>query len=105
MGVYSQVANVGFLGAEAVLLGSLLLLLHKSESFEKLVSFRLGGHLSLAYMTFGLPLMLSLMRIRGSRGIFRFLILGVLLIFVLLVVIGVLALIAFLIYRFLRRRQ
>jgi hypothetical protein len=45
------------------------------------------------------------MRTRGSRRIFRFLILGALLIFVLLVVIGVLALIAFLIYRFLRRRQ
>ena len=58
MGVYSQVANVGFLEAEAALLSFLLLLLYKSESFEKLVSSRLRGHLSLAYMTFGLPLIL-----------------------------------------------
>jgi hypothetical protein len=108
---YSQVANIGFLGVEAdvLLLGFLVLLgglFHQSEAFERLVSSKVRGPLYLAYGTLGLPLMLVLMEFQRSRrgsGVFRFL--GVLLIVALVVIIGVLALIAFLLYRFLRRRR
>ena len=106
MEVYGQVADAGFPGAEAVLLGFLLLfvgLMNKSEHFERLVGSKIKGPLTLAYGTFGLPLMLLVQRrppgSRGSGGILRFL--GVLAIVVIVVIIGVLALIAFLIYRYL----
>jgi hypothetical protein len=106
---YGQVADAAFLGGGAkILLGFLLLLIglvYRSEAFERFVSSRIRDHLSLAYGTFGLPLMLVLMEIQGRRGggIFRFL--GGLIIFVIIVVIGIFALIAFLIYLFLRRRR
>lgn len=111
-GFYSQVASTGFLGAEAevLLLGLLVLLVvlfHRSEVFERLVGSRVRGPLYLAYGTWGLPLMLVLMEVqrRSGRGggLFRFL--GGLLLVVIVVIIGVLALIAFLLYRFLRRRR
>jgi hypothetical protein len=105
---YNQVVNVGFLGTGAEILLSFLLLLiglaYKSEAFEKVVGSRVRGPLCLAYGTFGLPFMLVLMDFQRRRGggIFRFL--GGLVLVVILVIIGVLVLMAFLIYWFLRRR-
>ena len=93
-----------------MLLGFLLLfvgLIHKSGRFERIVGSKIKGPLTLAYGTFGLPLMLLVQRrppgSRGPGGILRFL--GVLAIVVIVVIIGVLALIAYLLYRFLRRRR
>ncbi|MBV9455794.1 MAG: hypothetical protein JOZ19_17025 [Rubrobacter sp.] len=108
---YSQIANIGSpgVGADVPLLGFLVLLggqFHQSEAFERLVNSKIRGPLYQAYGTFGLPLMLALTEFQRSRrggGVFRFL--GVLLIVALVVIIGVLALIAFLLYRFFRRRQ
>jgi hypothetical protein len=114
-GFYGWIAGTGFLlGPRAVLLPLLLGLLvllvglfHKSEAFERLVGLGIRGHLALAYGTFGLPLILVLMEVQrrrgGGGGILRFL--GGLLFAVVLVFLGVLALIAFLIYRYLRRRR
>lgn len=102
---------MGFLGAEEaeiLLLGFLVLLvglLHKSEAFERLVGSRIKGPMNLAYATFGLPLTLLLLRTPRSRGSGIFRILGGLVLVVVLVIIVVLALVAFLIYRFLRRRR
>ena len=102
---------MGFLGQPWVLLLGLVVLLvglfHQSEAFERLVGVRVRGPLALAYGAYGLPLMLLLMEIvqrrRGGGGIFRAL--GGLLFIVVLVFVGVLALIAFLIYMYLRRRR
>ena len=109
---YSQLISTSFSRTEAgvLLLGSLVLLVvlfHQSEVFERLAGSRVRGQLYLAYGTWGLPLMLVLMEVqrRSGRGggLFRFL--GGLLLVVIVVIIGVLALIAFLLYRFLRRRR
>ena len=108
---YSQVANAGFLGAkpELLLLGLLVLLvglLYQSEVFEKLVGSKVRGPLYLAYGTFGVPLMLLLMEMQRTRrggGLFRFL--GLFVLVIIIIFIGILALIAFLIYRYLRRRR
>jgi hypothetical protein len=108
---YSQVANAGLLGvkADVLLLGLLVLmggLLHQSEAFERLLGSRVKGPLYLVYGTFGLPLVLVLMEFQRSRrgiGVFRFL--GMLLIVAIVVIIGALALITFLLYRFLNRRR
>ena len=112
-GLYGWIAGTGFLlGPELVLLlllGLLVLLVglfHQSEAFERLVGLGIRGRMALAYGTFGLPLMLVLMEVqrrRGGGGILRFL--GGLLFAVVLVFLAVLALIAFLIYRYLRRRR
>jgi hypothetical protein len=113
-GFYGWLADTGFLlGPRAVLLlllGLLVLLVglfHQSEAYQRLVGVRIRGHLALAYGTFGLPLILVLMEVQrrrgGGGGILRFL--GGLLFAVVLVFLGVLALIAFLIYRYLRRRR
>jgi hypothetical protein len=112
-GFYSQIADTGFLlGPRAVLLlllGLLVLLVglfHQSESFERLVGLGFRGRMASAYGTFGLPLILVLMEVqrrRGGGGILR--LLGGLLFAVVLLFLGVLALIAFLIYRYLRRRR
>ena len=109
---YSQVVDASFFGAqlEVVLLGFLILfvgLLQHSKVFERLVGSRIGTRLHPAYAAYGLPLVIVLMEVqktrRGGGGLFRFL--GIFLLVVIVVVIGVLALIAFLIYRFLRRRS
>ena len=110
-GFYGPVVVTSFLGAQAqiLLLGFLVLLvglLRHGEVFEKLVGSRVRGPLYLAYGSFGLPLMLVLMEIQRTRrggGLFR--IFGLLALAVIVVFIGVLALIAFLIYRYLRRRR
>ena len=104
-------ANAGFVGAKAevLLLGFLVLLvglLHQSEVFERLVGSKVRGPLYLAYGTFGVPLMLLLMEIQRTRrggGVFRFL--GLFVLVIIIMFIGILALIAFLIYRYLRRRR
>lgn len=110
-GFYDQVVDLaGFLGTgteEALLLGLLMVLgglFQRSEAFERLVGSRVGARLHLAYGAYALPLMLVLMEIQRRRGggVFRFL--GLLALVVVVVVIGVLALIAFLLYRYLRRR-
>ena len=108
---YSQVVVTSFLGGAQIplLLGFLVLLvglLRHGEVFERLVGPRIRGPLYLAYGSFGLPLMLVLMEIQKTRrggGLFR--IFGLLALLVIVVFIGVLALIAFLIYRYLRRRR
>ena len=108
---YSQVANAGFLGAEPELLlvGLLVLLvglLYQSEVLERLVGSKVRGPLYLAYGTFGVPLMLLLMEMQRTRrggGVFRFL--GLFVLVIIIILIGILALIAFLIYRYLRRRR
>ena len=111
MEVYDLVASTSSFGAEAILLGFMLLLVglfYESEAFERLVGSRIKGPLSLAYGTFGLPLMFLLLSAQRSRGggILRFLGgLVSLVIVVILLIIGVLALIAYLIYRALRRRR
>ena len=111
-GFYSQIDDTGFLlGPKLVLLllGLLVFLVglfHQSESFERLVGLGIRGRMALAYGTFGLPLMLLLIEVqrrRGGGGILR--LLGGLLFAVVLLFLGVLALIAFLIYRYLRRRR
>jgi hypothetical protein len=107
--VYGQVVGTGFSAPEAVLLGLLLLFVgfvYKSESFERLVGSRVRGPLLMAYGTFGLPLALLMLRkATGSRGggIGRFILIFILIVIV--VIIGVLALVAYLIYRFVRRRR
>jgi putative exporter of polyketide antibiotics len=109
--IYNQVVGTDPFEAKAMVLGILALLvglIHQSETFDRLVSRRIKGPLYLAYGTYGVPLMLLLMEIqrrtpRRSGGGFR--ILGVLLLVVLLVILGVVALIAFLVYRYLRRRR
>ena len=110
-GFYSQVVDAGFFGVQlkVVLLGFLILfigLFRHSKVFERLVDSRIGRHLHLAYAAYGLPLVIVLMEIqrtrRGGGGIFRFL--GIFLLVVIMVIFGILGLIAFLIYRFLRRR-
>ena len=111
MEVFSQVVTTNSFGAEAVLLGFLVLfvgLFLQSETFERLVGSRVRGPFYLAYGAYGLPLILLLMEVqsrspRRGGGISRFLI--VLALVALLVILGVLALIAFLIYRYLRRRR
>lgn len=109
MEIYNQVFGIDPLGAEAVLLGFLVLLVGlslQSEAFERLVGSRVRGPLYLAYGTYGLPLMILLMEVaqRRRRGGFRFL--GVLvLLVVILAIIGGLALAAFLLFRYLRRRR
>ena len=111
-GFYSQVVDAGFFGAqqEVVLLGLLILfvgLLQHSKVFERLMGSRIGRHLHLTYAAYGLPLVIVLMEMqrtrRGGGGVFRFL--GIFLLVVIVVIIGVLALISFLIYRFLIRRR
>ncbi len=112
-GFYSQIADTGFLlGPKLVLLllGLLVLLVglfHQSESFERLVGLGIRGRMALAYGSFGLPLMILLIEVQqrrgGGGGILR--LLGGLLFAVVLLFLGVLALIAFLIYRYLRRRR
>lgn len=112
MEVYDQVVGMGSFGAEVVLLGFLLLLvglLLKSETFERLVGSRFRA-LSLTYGAYGIPLIMLMMEIQKSRsrggGLFRFLRFGFIAILVIIIVIVVvLALIAFLIYRVLRRRR
>jgi hypothetical protein len=109
--LYGQIADTSFLGSKGVvlLLGLLVLLLalfQQSEAFERFVRVRIRGPLTLAYGTFGLPLILVLMEVqrrRGGGGILR--ILGGLVLVVILLIIGFLALVAFLIYWFLRRRR
>lgn len=109
MEVYGQMVNADFLGAGVeILLGFLVLLIGLAfdrEVFERLVGSRFRGRLSLAYGTFGIPLMIVLMNVQKSRGggIFKFL--GGLVLVVILVIIVILALIAFLIYWLLRRRR
>jgi hypothetical protein len=108
--VYDQVIGMGSSGAEVVLLGFLLLLiglLHKSETFERLVGSRVRA-LSLTYGAYTLPLILLLLRTRssprgGGGGLLRFGLIAILVIIIVIIV--VLALIAFLIYRVLRRRR
>ncbi len=111
-GFYSQIADTGFLlGPKLVLLllGLLVLLVglfHKSEAFERFVGLGIMRRMTLVYGTFGLPLMLLLIEVqrrRGGGGILR--LLGGLLFAVVLLFLAVLALIAFLIYRYLRRRR
>lgn len=110
MDVYGQVVGTGFSGPEAVLLGLSLLLIgfiYKSESFERLVGSRIRGPLLMAYGTFGLPLALLMLKrtpgTRGGGGILKFF--GILILIFIVVIIGVLALVAYLIYRFVRRRR
>jgi hypothetical protein len=108
---YSQVVVTSFLGGAQIplLLGFVVLLvglLRHGEVFERLVGPRIRGPLYLVYGSFGLPLMLVLMEIQKTRrggGLFR--IFGLLALLVIVVFIGVLALIAFLIYRYLSRRR
>jgi hypothetical protein len=108
---YSQVITTNSFGAEAVLLGFLVLLVGlglQSEAFERLVGSRVRGPFYLFYGAYGLPLILLLMEVqrrspRRGGGISRFLI--VLALVALLLILGVLALVAFLIYRYLRRRR
>ena len=67
---------------------------------------RINRRLQLAYLAFGLPVVMVLMEMQRTHrggGILRFFALFVLIVIV--IIIGVLALIAFLIYRFLRRRR
>jgi tellurite resistance protein TehA-like permease len=109
--LYSQVVKAGFLGADmkVLLLGFLIVLVclfYESEVFERLAGSKIRGHLHLAYATFGLPLMILLMEWQRSRrggGVFR--VLGLFALVLLVIFIGILALIAFLIYRYLRRRR
>ena len=109
--LYSQLlARTASLDVEPgfLVLGLLVLLIglfYQSEAFERLGGPRIRGPLYSAYGTLGLPLMLVLMELQRRRGggIFRFL--GGLVLVVILIIIGVLALIAFLIYLFLRRRR
>ena len=109
--LYSQVVKAGFLGADmkVLLLGFLILLvclLYESDVFERLVNSKIRGHLHLTYATFGLPLVILLMEWQRSRrggGVFR--VLGLFAVVLVIVFIGILALIAFLIYRYLRRRR
>jgi hypothetical protein len=109
--IYGQVIGTNSFGAEAVLLGLVVLLVglfHQSSAFERLMDSRVRGPLYLAYGTYGLPLILLLMELqrrtprRGSGGLR---ILGVLALVAVVIIVGVLALIAFLIYRYLRRRR
>lgn len=108
---YQVVAHAGSLGAGtgvALLLGLLVVLgglFHQSEAFERLVGSRVGGRLYLAYGAYAVPSMLVLMEIQRRRGggVFRFL--GLLALVVIVIVIGGLVLIAFLLYRYLRRRR
>ncbi|MCA1730629.1 MAG: hypothetical protein LC751_14875 [Actinobacteria bacterium] len=112
-GFYDHVTNVDFLGSGGteVLLGLLVLLVglfHQSAAFERLVGSRVRGPLYLAYGAYGLPLLLLLMEIQrrsSRRGGGGLRILGILVLVAIVIVVGVLALIAFLIYRYLRRRQ
>ena len=111
MEIYSQVVGINPFEAQTIVLVLLALLLgvfHQSETFDRFMGSRIKGPLYLAYGTYGLPLVLLLMEIqrripRRSGGGFR--ILGVLVLIVVLVILGGLALIAFLIYRYLRRRR
>jgi len=112
-GFYDQVTNAGFLGANGleVLLGlSVMLvgLLHQSPAFEMLVGSRVRGPFYLAFGAYGLPLILLLMEFqrrtprRGGGGLR---VLGILVLVAVVIIILVFALIAFLIYRYLRRRR
>ena len=106
----SQVVDTGFFGVQlqVVLLGFLILfvgLFLHSKVFERLAGSRIGRHLHLAYAAYGLPLVIVLMEMQRTRrggGVFRFL--GLFLLVVIVIIIGILGLIAFLIYKFLRRR-
>ena len=112
--LYSQVLNADFFGGaqvQIVLLGFLVLvvgLLQQSKVFQRLVGgSRIRRDLDLAFAAYGLPLLIVLMEIQRGRsrggGLFRFL--GIFLIVILVVVLGILGLIAFLVYRFLVRRR
>ena len=111
METFSQMITTNSFGTETVLLGFLVLLVGlvlQSEAFERLVGSKVRGPFYFFYGAYGLPLILLLMEVqrrspRRGGGISRFLI--VLALVVLLVFLGVLALIAFLIYRYLRRRR
>ena len=112
MEIYGQMIGINSFGAEAVLLGLLVLLVgicHQSEIYERLVGSRIRGPLYLAYGAYGLPLMLLLMEFQRRRrpggGISRIFGGLVLLIIVVIVVIGAIALLAFFIYKYLRRRR
>ena len=109
MEIYGQMIGTNSFGAEAVLLGLLVLLVgicHQSEIYERLVGSRIRGPLYLAYGAYGLPLMLLLMEFQRRRrpggGISR--IFGGLVLLI-IVVIGAIALLAFFIYKYLRRRR
>jgi hypothetical protein len=107
--VYDQVVGMGSFGAEVVLPGFLLLLvglLHKSETFERLVGSRFRA-LSLTYGAYGIPLIMLMMEIQKSRSRGRGLLFSglIVILVIIIVIVVVLALIAFLIYRVLRRRR
>jgi len=113
--IYGQIASTGSpvdfeTELPLLLLGLLVLLIElfyqRSEAFDRLVGSRIRGPLYSAYGTFGLPLMLVLMEVlmhSSKGGILKFL--SGLVLVVILIFIGILGLIAFLIYRFLRGRR
>ena len=107
--IFGQAATTNSPGM--ILLGLLVLLvglLHQSETFERLVGSKIRGPFYLAYGTYALPAILLLLELqrrspRRTGGGLR--ILFVLVLVFILVILGVLGLIAFLIYRYLRRRR
>lgn len=114
--VYGHVLNAnlffGGVWVPIVLLGFLALVagqFHYEEAFRRLVrDSRIGRELELAFAAYGLPLLIVLMEMQRRRGgglgggLFR--LLGIFLVVIIVIIAGILALIAFLIYRFIRRR-